>query len=59
MENLNFIGKKVVKKSGEVFNVVSTRFDDKSLIIVLDDGKSGYELCVWQSRAGLFALRTM
>lgn len=46
MENLNFIGKKVVKKSGEVFNVVSTRFDDKSLIIVLDDGKSGYELCV-------------
>lgn len=46
MENLNFIGKKVVKKSGEVFNVISTRFDEKHLIIVLDDGKSGYELCV-------------
>ena len=44
MENLNFIGKKVVKKSGEVFNVVSTRFDEKSLIIVLDDGKNGYDL---------------
>lgn len=44
MENLNFIGKKVVKKSGEVFNVISTRFDEKSLIIVLDDGKNGYDL---------------
>lgn len=44
MENLNLIGKKVVKKSGEVFNVVSTRFDEKSLIIVLDDGKLGYDL---------------
>lgn len=45
MENLNFIGKKVVKKSGEVFNVVSTRFDEKKLI-VLDDGKKGYDLLI-------------
>ena len=46
MENLNFIGKKVVKKSGAVFNVISTRFDEKKLIIVLDDGKKGYDLLI-------------
>ncbi len=44
MENLNFIGKRVLKKTGDVFNVISTRFDEKSLIIVLDDGKLGYDL---------------
>ncbi len=41
--NLDFIGKKVVKKSGDIFSIVSVDFDNKCRV-VLDDGKLGYDL---------------
>lgn len=43
MKNLDFIGKKVVKRDGEIYSIISIDFE-KIYKIFLDDGKLGYDL---------------
>lgn len=39
-----FIGKTVIKKSGGVYKIISAKFNVNRLLVVLDDGKIGYDL---------------
>ena len=45
MKSLSFIGQKVINKNGNINTIISTKFSER-YIVVLDDGKNGYDIVV-------------